>query len=127
MKKYSVYVLVALIAFLCACSGSDTYRGAWKAMDASGAKFEINFDTKNFTVKDSTGKSSQFDYTQNSVEIQNSVETYGIQLGDGRNYRIKFPKPADESVGLINDENGIPVYTISRNAYIKYEELYNLR
>ena len=32
----------------------------------------------------------------------------------------------DESLGLIKDENGNPMYTISRNNYIKYEDVFKL-
>lgn len=127
MKKIAVLLSGVLVVLLAGCSGSDTYRGYWKAMDSNGAKFEIYFDPQSFTVKDSTGKSKRFDYTQNSVNIQNSVETYGIKLGDGRGHQINFPIANDESVGLIKDENGNPVYTISRNSYIEYEDIFKLK
>jgi hypothetical protein len=60
------------------------------------------------------------------VEIANSVETFGIQLDDGRSYKIYFPLAKDESKGLIKDESGTPIYTISRNEYVEYERLYKL-
>nr|WP_315257074.1 hypothetical protein [uncultured Flavobacterium sp.] len=126
MKKIRVTLLAILAVILVGCSGSDTYRGSWKATDSKGEKFELFFDAKNFTVKDSTGKSKKYDYSQNSVEIENSVATYGIQLGDGRGYQINFPNAEDESLGLIKDENGNPMYTISRKDYIKYEDVFKL-
>ncbi|PWA05124.1 hypothetical protein [Flavobacterium laiguense] len=126
MKKVSITLLAILAVILVGCSGSDTYRGSWKATDSKGAKFELFFDAKNFTVKDSSGKSEKYDYSQNSVEIENSVATYGIQLGDGRGYQINFPNADNETLGLIKDENGNPIYTISRKDYIKYEDIYKL-
>ncbi|REG96385.1 hypothetical protein [Flavobacterium aquicola] len=126
MKKISITLLAILSVILVGCSGSDTYRGSWKATDSKGGKFEIFFDAKNFTVKNSSGKSEKYDYTQNSVEIENSVTTYGIQLGDGRGYQINFPNADNETLGLIKDENGNPIYTISRKDYIKYEDVYKL-
>ena len=126
MKKIRVTLLAILAVILVGCSGSDIYRGSWKATDSKGEKFEIFFDAKNFIVKDSSGKSKKYDYSQNSVEIENSVATYGIQLGDGRGYQINFPNVDDESLGLIKDENGNLVYTISRKDYIKYEDIFKL-
>jgi hypothetical protein len=127
MKKVTILLASVLVVFLVGCSGSETYRGAWKAMDSYGAKYEILFDAKSFTVKDSAGKTEKYDYTQNSVKIENSVKTYGIQLGDGRGYQINFPNAKDENVGLIKDENGNPIFTISRNAYTSYEDVYKLK
>lgn len=126
MKKISITLLAILSVILVGCSGSDTYRGSWKATDSKGAKFEIFFDAKNFTVKNNSGKSEKYDYTQNSVVIENSVTTYGIQLGDGRGYQINFPNAENETLGFIKDENGNPIYTISRKDYIQYEDVYKL-
>ena len=116
-----------LISTLISCSGSDTYRGLWKATDPNGNKFEITFDAKSFVIKDTLGKSNKYNYTQNSVKTENSVETYGIKLSDGRGYEINFPNSKDESIGLIFDENGNGLYTISRKDYIKYQDIYKLK
>ncbi|MCY1540827.1 hypothetical protein D9M68_764890 [compost metagenome] len=127
MKNITLLLITACIFLLAGCSGSDVYRGAWKATDASGHRFELFFEEKDFTVKDSTGKVTSFSYTQNQVSIQNSVETYGIQLKDGRSYKINFPIKDNEKVGLILDQNGSPMYTISRTGYMKYEEIFTLQ
>ena len=126
MKKATIALLGILAVILVGCSGSDAYRGSWKAIDSNGAKFELVFNAKDFTVRNSSGKKEKFEYSQNSVQIENSVSTYGIQLADGRNYQINFPKSNDESVGIIKDENGIPVYTIGRKDYVKYEDIFKL-
>lgn len=127
MKAIKILGLVLLITMLISCSGSDTYRGLWKATDTKGQKYEITFEAKSFVIKDSLGKANKYDYTQNSVKTENSVRTYGIKLSDGRGYQINFPNSKDEGIGLIFDENGNGLYTISRNNYIKYEDIYKLK
>jgi hypothetical protein len=123
-KKASPILAVLILLF--SCSGSDAYQGKWKATDSKGNKFEIIFSPKSFSVKDSAGKSTDYSYTQNSYNHENSVTTYGIQLEDGRGYQINFPKSDDETVGLLKDGNGMPVYTLSRKNYLTYDELYKL-
>ncbi|NJM80362.1 MAG: hypothetical protein HC854_13470 [Flavobacterium sp.] len=126
MKKSIFLLVIFLSLFLIKCSGSDTYRGSWKATNSSGAKYDIVFEAKKFIVKNDSGESKEYEYTQNSIAIENSVSTYGIKLGDGRGYQIKFPNSSDESVGLLLDENGSLLYTISRKDYINYEDIYKL-
>ncbi|OQP59482.1 hypothetical protein A3860_37685 [Niastella vici] len=116
-----------IVIMLAACSGSKTYRGSWKAADANGQRFELFFDAKSFSIKDTAGGKKQYDYTQNSISIENSVETYGIELADGRSYQINFPNSSDETVGLIKDGNGMPIYTISRNGYLNYGDIFKLK
>lgn len=126
MKKISILLGVFALV-LAGCSGSDVYRGAWKATDSQGAQFELLFDAKVFSVTDSAGGVDKFNYTQNSVNINNGVSTYGIQLSDGRAFQITFPIPKDKNKALLKDENGVPVFAMGRNEFIKYEELYNLK
>jgi len=125
MKRVGLIPFLFLI-ILFSCSGSDKYQGKWKATDSKSNKFEIIFSPKSFSVKDSAGKSTDYSYSQNSYKYENSVETYGIVLEDGRGYQISFPKKSDESIGLIKDENGAPLYTISRRGYLDYEDVYKL-
>jgi hypothetical protein len=127
MKKTTILFTSILLLFIVACTGSDKYRGIWKAVDLTGKKFEIVFDAKSFTVTDTTRSKSSFEYSQNSVSINNSAITYGIKLGDGRAYQILFPNRDDQSTGLLNDENGNPVFTISRSGYVNYEDRYKLK
>ena len=127
MRKIKIFSFTLLIATFISCSGSDTYRGLWKATDLNGNKFEITFDAKSFIIKDSLGNCNKYNYTQNSVKTENYVETYGIKLSDGRGYLINFPNSKDESIGLIFDENGSGLYAISRNNYIKNEDIYKLK
>jgi hypothetical protein len=127
MKLFKKLSTGFLLTLLIGCSGSKTYRGLWKATDKTGQKFEISFEAKSFTITDNDGKTVQFDYTQNSVAIENSVETYGIQLKDGRAYQIYFPNSNNENIGLIKDGNGSPLYTISRTGYLYYDDIYKLK
>lgn len=122
MKKY----LLILIAFvIVSCEGSDTYQGKWKAMDLKKAKFDIVFSPKSFSITDSIGKTKSYEYNQNSFAIESSKATYGITLEDGRAYKIYFPT-SDREVGLIFDENENQLFSISRKAYINYEDIYKL-
>jgi hypothetical protein len=96
-------------------------------VDKNEQKLDINFDANNFAIKDSAGAAQNYSYTQNSVSIENSVATYGIQLKDGRSYQINFPNSSNENVGLIKVGNGNFLYTISRTEYLKYEDIYTLK
>ena len=124
MRKATNFLLGLVLISLYSCSGSDTYRGAWKAINEKGEKFEINFEAKDFTIKDSTGKTDSYKYKQNSVSIKNSIETYGIQVSDGKSYQINFPVANDETMGVIKDAAGTPLYIIGRSRYVQYEEIY---
>lgn len=127
MKNINYLIIVTLTVLFSACSGSETYRGEWKATDSEGNHLDITFQEKSFSIKSQDGDSSNFSYTQNSVQTTNSVETYGINVGDGRSYQIHFPIANDESKGLMNDGNGNPMYIISRNDYIGYDDIYKLK
>ncbi len=126
MKKLSITLFALLAIILTSCSGSDSYQGKWKAVDAQGGKYEIAFSPDSFTVKDSTGKASNYKYSQNSYHYENGTEVFGIHLEDGRGYQIYFPKGGNDDLGLIKDENGVPVYTIGRKDYVRYDDFYKL-
>ncbi len=126
MKNYINASLLTLALFLISCSGSDVYQGKWKATDTDGNKLDIDFKPKSFTIKDTTGKVVNYEYTQNSVKIENSVKTYGIQLNDGRTFDLFFPIANDASKAIMTIGNNVPIYTISRTSYIKYKDLYKL-
>lgn len=125
MKNTTLILISIIVLILGACSGSDTYRGKWKATNEEGAKADIVFDENHFLITED-GNTEKYEYTQNSVSIQNSVETYGIVLDDGRSFQIHFPIGNDESKGAILDANGRPLFMISRNDYISYQDVYGL-
>jgi hypothetical protein len=95
-------------------------------MDSDGMKFGIVFNAESFVIKDSLGKIKNYEYSQNSVSIENSIKTYGIKLSDGRQYQIHFPNATNDSIGLIKDDNGNPLYTIARKRFITYNDIYKL-
>ena len=117
-------ILMALVAIsIGACSGSDTYRGSWKATNTKGEHLEIVFGENDMSIiKD--GETMNYEYSQNSVNVKNSVETYGIKLDDGRSLQIHFPIGDDESKGGILGAYGLPVYIISRTEYLHRKDVY---
>ncbi len=84
------------------------------------------FNAKDFTVKDSLGKIKTYPYTQNSIKIKNNATTYGIVLDNGSGYQINFPNSSNENVGIINDQSGNFIYTISRTDYVQYKDIIKL-
>ncbi len=126
MKKYIPSFLFIIVLLLASCSGSTVYQGNWKATDAENNKFEIDFEPKSLKITDSAGNVSGYQYTQNSVHIENAVKKYGIQLSDGRNCFILFPLASDTTKAIIMLENSQPLYVLSRTDYIDYEEIYKL-
>jgi len=119
-------LLVALVAiFLSACSGSDVYRGSWKATNENGDKIDIVFAEKEVTITEN-GETKTYNYHQNQVNLSNGTKTYGIEVTDGSTLQVHFPIPNNESKGSILDANGKPVYIISRNDYIGYNDVYGL-
>jgi hypothetical protein len=122
MKKFYTFILVFILV---SCEGSDVYQGKWKAMNSEGKKFEIIFAPNNFIIKNKGEKLKSYKYTQNSIEYKNSVKIYGITLQDGRLFQIIFPTP-DLSKGFLINENGVEMFTISKNNYIKMDDLRNI-
>lgn len=125
MKKSTLFLLGLVTLVLSACSGSDTYRGDWKATNENGDHIQIAFGENDFSITEN-GEAKKFEYSQNSVNISNGVETYGIKVGDGRAFQIHFPIGNDESKGVILDANGQPLYIISRSEYLGYKDVYGM-
>lgn len=122
-RKSIHLLIVAIAALVCvACEGSKTYRGNWKAMGVGGEKIEIKFEAKRLVITYSTGTKA-YKYTQNAVSINNTEETFGIQLSNGQYFQIYFPNMKQANAGLIKDGNGKWTYTISRKAYTTYDDI----
>ena len=126
MKKHLPIYAFVIIVLLASCQGSTVYQGNWKATDVDNNKYEIDFEPKSFKITDSVGKVSAYQYTQNSVSIENSVKKYGLQLNDGRMYFIVFPLSNDTTKAIMTLENNQAVYVLCRTSHIAYEELYKL-
>lgn len=125
MKKRQLLLLFLFSIVLFSCEGSDAYQGKWKAINRDDERFEITFTAKEIITKDSKRETVKYEYTQHSIEYKNGVSTYGIQLSDGREYQLFFPKK-DKSVGMLLDKDGRIVYTLSRKAYVTYDDIYKL-
>ncbi len=125
MKNIILPLIIGMFIFA-SCEGSDTYRGDWKATDMQGAHAEIHFEAKSMSVTHADGQKSEYTYKQNQVKNENGVMTYGIKLGDGRSLQLYFPITENKSRGLILDANSHVIYTISRDEYLFYNDLYAL-
>jgi hypothetical protein len=78
------------------------------------------------TVTHADGKKTEYTYKQNQVKTENGLMTDGIQLGDGRSLQVYFPIKENNNRGLILDANNHVLYTISRDEYLFYNDLYAL-
>lgn len=125
MKKARLLLIVLISFFIISCAGSDTYRGHWKATDRDGNRAEIEFTEHEFKIIEN-GENEVYHYSQNSINISNFVETYGIKIKNHGNIQIHFPIPSDESKGAILDANGTVQYIIDRTNYISYQDVYGL-
>lgn len=125
MKILNITFILLCILFA-SCSGSDSYRGAWKAIDNQGKELQIIFEEKAFIVRDSSKLKHNFTYTQNGVSYINGIVTYAIKLNDGREYKINFPLLERKDVALIKDHSNNILYSMGRNEYVKYNDLMKL-
>ncbi|MBS1511881.1 MAG: hypothetical protein JST86_13625 [Bacteroidetes bacterium] len=123
----SVYLLALSTLILSGCEGSGKYRGKWKATAVNGAKYEITFNAKSFTVNDSTANPEAHDYTQYSYTYDNGITTYGIALANGRKYLLRFPNKDEAGVAIMMTEGGALMYTLSRNKFITNDDMYKLK
>lgn len=126
MRPVLIFFLFFNLCCLCACSGSESYRGSWKGTDLKGKRVDFVFSEKSFVIHETNGMKTQYDYVQNEVIKENGIQIFGIKLGDGRQLQIRFPFESDLRKGFILDANDHVMYTISRDNYLKYEEVYQL-
>ena len=125
MKFFKTALLPALAAALLlgACSGSESYRGEWKAVasdgsKSDGSKAEITFAEKSFTVKDEKGKEAVYEYTQNQYKLESGRTSYGIDIKNASEARIVFPfkGKADRATMVAPDDTIL--YMLDRHAYV---------
>ena len=122
MPTIKLLIAAIITSFLISCSGSSTYRGKWKAIDFEGNEVVLNFQAERFSILEG-GDSVNYEYRQQSIEIMNGVETYGIHVKDKGYLELNFPIANDESMGLIRDVNGDLIWTICRTEYLTYQGL----
>lgn len=123
MRKINLLLIATFVILLSGCSGSDTYRGKWFALGPNDEQLEIVFEGQKFTVIEADSE-KVYDYTQNSVKMENSAETYGITTGEGKVFRLHFPN--DVTKGAFLDENGQILYMISREKGVTYNDVFGL-
>lgn len=123
MKLFSFINFSLFLLILVACQGSSTYRGKWKATGPNESKYEIIFDATSLSIKDSTGKLDQYNYTQTGIEKVNSSSIYKISIKGGADYKLHFSDASNNQVGYMVDEQGRRLYTLSRNQYLKFDEV----
>ncbi len=126
MKKIEKLLLGLVVLMLASCSGSDLYLGKWMATDTNGSRFEIVFEAKELIVSDTMGMPASYGYSQNTVSINNGVRLYGIKLADGRSLSIVFPISGDTTKGVIQDANNNILYTIGRDEFVSYRDIFEL-
>jgi uncharacterized lipoprotein YehR (DUF1307 family) len=124
MKKIKLVIVNCLFLLLYSCGSSDDYQGKWKAVNLEGEKHEITFLQKKITIREISGNTVQYSFIQTGMGHQGSTErtidNYTILLNNGAKYQIYFPKN-DETMGIILDENGAPLFTISRKDFLSYD------
>jgi len=117
---------IILLLGLVSCEGSENYQGSWFATNRDGEHFDIEFDSHFFSVVNDSGDSSIHKYSQHSYKYENSVTTYGIKLEDGRNYNVFFPFAKDSTKAVIQLESQEVLYTLCRDSFILFEDIYAL-
>ncbi len=122
MKHFHLFSLALLTVLLSACSGSDAYRGSWKATNPEGEQHDLTFTADRFTIQDSAGDTASYGYSQHTISFENSRETYGITLDSGNSYELVFPTGADDGKGYMLFDHGGLAFTINRTEYVTYEE-----
>ncbi|RXR32970.1 hypothetical protein EQG68_05620 [Flavobacterium piscinae] len=124
MEKIKLVLVNCLLLLLYSCGSSEDYQGKWKAVNLEGDKYEITFLQKKITIKEISGNTVQHTFIQTGMGHQGSTErtidNYTILLNNGAKYQIYFPKN-DETIGIILDENGVPLFTISRKDFLSYD------
>ena len=128
MKFFKTALLPALAAALLlgACSGSESYRGEWKAVASDGSKAEITFAEKSFTVKYEKGKETVYEYTQNQYKLESGRTSYGIDIKNASEARIVFPFKGKTDRATIVAPDDTILYMLDRHAYVPTDQFWKL-
>lgn len=94
--------------------GSDMYLGKWKAINSEGKRTEIEFTANQMIINNKSGKSSVWEYSQNSINIEYGITNYKIVLENGLSCKIILLGDNKEK-GVITDQNDQVMYIIGRN------------
>lgn len=101
MKQIKYMIAISVVVLLVVgCKPSEKYAGDWLGVSDSGEEVSMHFDReeKQLTLVDSDGQEEVHDINQNSTGIKNSLQYFGIELGDDYYYVIfKNRKNEDEA------------------------------
>lgn len=126
LKTSALLPALTVSLLLSACSGSEAYRGEWKAMAPDGSKAEISFAEKSFTVKDGKGAQTVYEYTQNEYQYENGRTSYGIDIKNSSEMLIIFPFKGNETRAAMTAPDNTLIYTLDRNNYVPVQEFWKL-
>lgn len=127
MKNIAIVFIITLATFVVGCAGSETYQGKWNSVDSEGNKSQMIFTENEMILKRSEMDSSTWNYSQNSISIENGSSEYGIKLSNGLSYSILFPMKGNKEIGAIADQNGKIIYIIGRTDFYSYEDVFGLK
>ncbi|MDO5073730.1 MAG: glycosyl transferase [Neisseria animaloris] len=124
---FSLLFSGAIILLLNGCSGSETYRGTWKAMDTNNVPMEIVFEEKQFTLSDLQKNTKKtYRYSQNTIQYENGKRRYGIQVENGASFSIAFPFQNDEERAMLIAPDNTVVMTLDRTKHLPLKDFWQL-
>ena len=126
MRNFIFLKLFVLTLVIMGCQGSEVYRGKWKALNPEGIQSTIEFTEDQMIVTRDSSDTETWKYAQNSVHISNRNREYGIRLDNGLSYKILFPIKDNQDKGAITDQNGQIIFTIGRNEFYTYQDVFGL-
>ena len=126
MRNFIFLKLFVLTLVIMGCQGSEVYRGKWKALNSEGIQYTIEFTEEQMIVTRDSSDTETWKYAQNSVHISNRNREYGIRLDNGLSYKILFPIKDNQDKGAITDQNGQIIFTIGRNEFYTYQDVFGL-
>lgn len=121
-SKIYFFILGGILLFLFSCSASDAYSGEWFALGNDANKVKISFIEKKMILEEEGKAFEEYNFTQNSVGINNGIKYYGLRVEDIGNINIIFPSKKNKEYALIivpaqNEITGNSIFTMQRNKY----------
>lgn len=120
------FMIVFVMFLLVSCKPSEKYAGDWNAVSDTGEEISMHFDReeKKLTLVDSSGEEEVHEINQNSTGIKNSLQYYGIEIGEDYYYIIFKDRKDEEHAEFVKQTNyasdfddmvGETVFKMSRN------------
>ena len=125
-KTTALLPALAVALLLGACSGSESYRGEWKAVASDGSKAEITFAKKSFTIKDEKAKKPSTNTLRTNTNSESGRTSYGIDIKNASEARIVFPfKGKTDRATMVAPDDTI-LYMLDRHAYVPADQFWKL-